>query len=165
MTDVIDPRSEDQLLQATCESIVTAAAKAIDAEPAGKASNLRLPEGPMVGRQITIDATEKDGPANICRLSVMDPALAPAGEVVRIEYEHDKQGKFGLQRVYSIQSVRQKAGELVLMENFLAESASQVREADFRPIHSEAYAQETVLKTLEDWTRYRAWQLQEARKK
>ena len=97
---------------------------------------------------------------NRCRLSFLNPDLAPDGEIVRIEYEHDKQGKYGVHRVYSVQSVRRQGRTLVLLENFLAENVQTVREEDFRPILSEAYAQETVLKSVRDWTGYRAWQLQ-----
>jgi hypothetical protein len=165
VADGVDLRTPDQLLQETCQTIVTAAAQAIDAEPASRTSSLRLPGGPVVGKQITIDATEKGGLLNMCRLAVLDPEVAPEGEVARIEYEHDKQTKFGAQRVYSIQSVRRKGGELVLLENFLAETPTTVREEDFRPIQSEKYAQETVLATLQEWTHFRAWQLQEMRKK
>lgn len=154
----------DKLLQATCSAIVSVTAAAIDNELASHTANLKLPGGPVVGKQITIDASEK-GMVNLCRLSALDSALAPEGEVVRVEYEHDEQGKYGLRRVYSIQSVRKRGAELVLLENFLAESPESVREADFRPISSEFYAQSTVLKTLQDWTRFRAWQRQEAKRK
>jgi hypothetical protein len=150
----------DRLLQATCEAIVTAAAQCVDAEPTAGVVGLQLPDQQIVGKQITIDATEK-GPHNICRVAVLNADLAPEGEVTRIEYEHDKQTNHGPQRVYSIQSVRRKAGVLVLMENFLAENAAEVREADFRPIESESYAQQTVFKTLQEWAHYRAWQLQQ----
>jgi hypothetical protein len=156
--------ADDKLLQETCETIVKSAAQAIDAEPAARAVSLRVPGGQMVGKQILIDASEKGNAHNICRLAIMNADISPEGEVARIEYEHDKQTKFGIQRVYSIQSVRRRSGELVLLENFLADSPSEVREQDFRPISSESYARATVLKTLEDWTRYRAWQLQEAGK-
>jgi hypothetical protein len=157
------PPEHDQLLQATCELIVTTAARCLDAEPETGLTGLALPEGKIVGKQITLDASE--GKAhNICRISVMDPIYAPGAEVARIEYEHDKETKHGLTRVYSIQTVRKRAGELILMENFLADSPTAVREADFRPIESESYAQETVLKTLQEWTHYRAYQLQEAHK-
>ncbi len=157
--------NSDQLLPETVQAIVTAAAQAIDAEPADRTVSLRVPGGLVVGKQITIDATEKDGLANICRLAVLNPDLAPENEVARIEYEHDKQGKFGTRRVYSIQSVRRRGGELVLLENFLATNAAAVREEDFRPIQSEKYAQETVLATITEWAHFRAWQLQEARKR
>jgi hypothetical protein len=50
------------------------------------------------------------------------------------------------------------------MENFLAESSQTVREEDYRPILSDSYAQETVLKSIQDWTKYRLWQIQEAKK-
>jgi hypothetical protein len=101
---------------------------------------------------------------NVCRLSLLDPDLAPAGEVVRIEYEHDKQTSHGISRVYSIQSIRGRAGELVLLENFLAAAPGEVRETDFRPIQSERYAQQTVLSTLKDWTRYDGQHLKGAAK-
>src|ERR1700757_982665 len=107
----MDPKnSQDQLLQATCEMIVTLAADAIDSEPPAGQLNLKLPGGPVVGRQISIDATEKGGLYNICRISVLDTGLAPEGEATRIEYEHDRQTKFGMERVYSVQSVRKRAG-------------------------------------------------------
>jgi hypothetical protein len=54
---------------------------------------------------------------------------------------------------------------LVLLENFLADDPQLVREEDFRPILSEAYAQQTVLKSVQDWARYRAWQRQEQQQK
>ena len=150
----------DKLLQATCEAIVTAAAQCVDAEPDTGAVALQLPNQTIVGKQITIDAGEKAA-HNICRIAVLNADLAPEGEVTRIEFEHDKQTSHGMQRVYSIQSIRRKRGVLVLMENFLAENAAGVREADFRPIESESYAQETVFKTLQEWAHYRAWQLQQ----
>lgn len=159
---------QDRLLQETCQAIVRVAAGAIDAELVGRTAMMRVANGPVVGKQIMIDATnatEKDGLLNTCSIAVLNPELAPEGEVVRIEYEHDKQTKFGVQRVYSIQSVRRRGGELVLLENFLAPNAAAVREADFRQIHSESYAQETVLKSLQEWAHFRAWQLQEMRKK
>lgn len=159
-----DGTQTDRLLQTTCQQIVTEIARAVDAEPPGSRKGLRIPGGPEVGRQITIDATEKGGPMSISRFSILDVNLAPAGELARIEYEHDKQGKFGIHRVYSVQSIRRRGGELVLLENFLAENSVTVREEDFRPIGSEAYAQKTVLKGVQDWARYRAWQLQEERK-
>jgi len=158
----------DQLLQATVQAIVTAVSAAVDAEPRPGVVSLSIPGGPAVGRQITIDAThapQTEGLHNICRLSVLDPDLAPAGEMARLEYEHDKQTKFGLQRVYSIQSVRRYGADLVLLENFLAENAASVREEDFRPIESEAYAQGTVLATVQEWVHYRAWQLQQVASK
>jgi hypothetical protein len=155
----------DQLLQATCEAIVTSAAQCADAEPEGTVMALRLPGGQIVGKQVVIDATEKGGPLNKCRMAVLNPELAPEGEVARIEYEHDKQTKHGMQRVYSIQSVRKRGGELVLLENFLAENAAAVREADFRRIESESYAQQTVLQTMREWAHFRAWQLQQGGKR
>jgi hypothetical protein len=154
----------DKLLQATCEAIVQAVATAIDAEPQQNLQQIRMPEGAEVGRQINIDATEKGGLANRCRLSILNSEFAPAGEVVRIEFEHDKQSKYGVHEVYSVQSVRRRANGLVLLENFLAETREGVREEDFRPIMSEAYARKTVLREVEDWARYRAWQRQEAKK-
>jgi hypothetical protein len=157
--------TQDQLLQATAKAIVAAVTAAVDLEPASRTLSLRVPGGPVVGKQITIDAVEKGGAMNLCRISLLNPDLAPAGEVACMEYEHDKQTKFGVQRVYSIQSVRRQHAQLVLMDNFLAETQKDVREQDFRAIESESYAQGTVLATLAEWTHYRAWQLQEARKK
>jgi O-phosphoseryl-tRNA(Cys) synthetase len=154
----------DKLLQTTCSEIVATVTKTVEAESSQQKTSLRLPNGPVVGNRIVIDATEKEEVVNICRLSLLNPDLAPEGEVVRIEYEHDKQTKFGMQRVYSIQSVRRKAGQLILLENFLAATARDVREEDFRPIQSDQYAQQTVLATLTEWARYRAWQIQEAHK-
>jgi hypothetical protein len=155
----------DGLLQATCEAIVTEIAQAVDAEPGATRKALRVPGGPEVGWQIKIDATEKGGHMSICRMSILDVNSAPEAEAARIEYEHDKEGKFGVHRVYSVQSIRRRGDELILMENFLADSPATVREEDFRPISSEAYAQKTVLKCVSDWARYRAWQLQEERVK
>jgi hypothetical protein len=155
----------DKILQATCENVLVMVAQAIDNEKGQGLVDLRLPGGPVVGKQLAIDATEKGGKLNKCRLTVLDVNQAPEGEAARIEYEHDKETKHGLTRVYSIQSVRRRAGKLELLENFLATSPEDVREADFRPIQSEAYAQQTVLGTLRDWALYRAWQLQEQRKK
>jgi hypothetical protein len=160
-----DIPEHDRLLQATCEAIVTTAAQCVDAETPGHVMALRLPGGQIVGKQVVIDATEKGGPMNTCRLAVLNWELAPEGEAARIEYEHDKQTKHGVQRVYSIQSVRRRGGELVLLENFLAETAAAVREADFRRIESESYAQQTVLQTLQEWTHFRAYQLQQGGKK
>jgi hypothetical protein len=150
----------DRLLQSTLEQIVATVNQAVAAEAPGAVIPMQVPGGPAVGRQVTIDATEKDGPMNRCRLSALDPGLAPAGEAVRVEYEHDKTTSSGQIRVYSIQSVRRQGGQYVLMENFLADDATTVREADFRSITSEAYAQQTVLKSLEEWVQYRAWQRQ-----
>lgn len=152
---------KDQLLQATCEQIVLMVAQAVDAEHGQGTMDLRVPGGPVVGRQITIDATEQGGLMNKCRLTILNTELAPEGEAARMEYEHDKETKYGLQRVYSIQSVRKVHGKLELMENFLASSPETVREADFRPIQSESYAQTTVLGTLKDWVNYRSWQLKQ----
>ncbi|HUD11932.1 MAG TPA: hypothetical protein VMS08_05965 [Candidatus Saccharimonadia bacterium] len=154
----------DKLLQATCEAIVATVRKTVEAEDHNRIVSLRLPDGPVVGSQIVIDATERKEFLNICRISLLNPDMAPEGEIARIEYEHDKQTKFGPQRVYSIQSVRRQAGQLVLMENFLAETPAGVREEDFRSIQSDQYAQETVYSTLAEWAHYRAWQLQEAKK-
>jgi hypothetical protein len=148
----------DLLLQDTCEAIVITAARCLDAEPDANVTGLALPEGVIAGKQITIDAAEPGGPHNICRISVLDAALAPHGEVTRIEYEHDKETPHGPTRVFSVQSVRRRASELILMENFLADSAANVREEDFRPIVSESYAQQTVLKTVREWTNFRAYQ-------
>jgi len=150
----------DHLLQATCEQIVLMVAQAVDAEGGQGVMDLRIPGGPVVGRQVSIDATERGGPVNKCRLTILNIDLAPEGEAARMEYEHDRQTRFGLQRVYSVQSVRRRNGKLELLENFLATVPEQVREADFRPIQSESYAQATVLGTLRDWVNYRAWQLQ-----
>ena len=118
----------------------------------------------MVGKQVTIDATENEGLLNLCRIGVLNPDMAPEGEIIRIEYLHDKETRFDTQRVYSIQSVRRKGAELVLFENFLADKPENVREADFRPIVSETYAQQSVLTTLKDWASWRGWQLQAAGK-
>jgi len=101
---------------------------------------------------------------SLCRFSILDVNSSPESEAVRTEYEHDKKGKFGVHRVYSVQSIRKRADELVLMENFLAEDPASVREQDFRPITPEAYAQKTVLKCMQGWVKYRAWQLQEEHK-
>jgi hypothetical protein len=149
---------QDLLLQETCEAIVMTAARCLDAEPNNQVTGLALPGGQVVGKQMTITTAEPGGPMNECRISVLDSAVSPRNEVARIEYEHDKQTSHGPTRVYSVQSVRRRAGELVLMENFLAESAEHMREEDFRPIVSESYAQQTVLKTLKEWTGYRNYQ-------
>jgi hypothetical protein len=165
MSDGVNEVPEhDRLLQETCEAIVMAVAAAIDSEPPARVSVMSLPGGGAVGKQITIDITEPDKPLNLCRLAMLDGDVAPEGEVARIEYEHEKPGKFGTVRIYSIQSVRKQAGRLVLLENFLASSPQEVREQDFRPIESESYAQTTVLKTLQDWARYRLWQIQQGKK-
>jgi hypothetical protein len=156
-----DSDQTDKLLQTTCEQIVTEIAKAVEAESAQSRKVLRVPGGPEVGWQIMIDATEKGGPMSICRLSILDVNKSPQAEAVRIEYEHDKKGKYGVHLVYSVQSIRKRGEELVLMENFLAENPASVRDQDFRLIKSEAYAQKTVLKCMQDWAKYRAWQLQE----
>lgn len=158
------PAEGDPILRSTCEQIVTLIAQAVDAEPAQNHKVLMIPGGFQVGRQIAIDATEPGGTLNLCRLSILNVHDAPAGEAARIEYEHDKAGKFETRRVYSVQSVRRRGEDLVLLENFLAISPETVREEDFRAISSEAYAQ-TVVKSVQDWTRYRAWQLQTLRHK
>jgi len=160
----LESMPNDELLQETAEAIVTTIAEAIDGEK-GNVQVVHLPNGPEVGRQITIDATEKGGLKNMCRLSFLNPDIAPDGEVVRMEFEHDKQGSYGVHEVYSVQSVRRINRKLVLMENFLAENVHAVREEDFRPILSEAYAKQTVLKSVQDWTRFRKWQRQTAGKK
>ena len=161
---MVEAALKDDITQETVGAIVTEVAGAFDAEGAQGTLPFKAPDGPEIGRQFMIDATEKDGLMNRCRFSILDPELAPGGEVARIEYEHDKQGKFGVRRVYSVQSVRKNLAGLVLMENFLADAASSVREADFRQIGSEAYARATVLKSVQDWVRYRAWQRQETGK-
>ncbi len=161
MSDVV---ATDQLLPTTCQTIVDEVERAVQAEIAQNVQSVLLPGGVAVGKQIVIDATEKTGRVNRCRFSLLNPDRAPAGEVVRIEFEHDKEGKFGVHRVYSVQSVRRVNGVLVLLENFLADDATLVREEDFRPILSESYAQRTVLKSVQDWAKYRAWQRQEAAK-
>jgi hypothetical protein len=154
------PNKYDQLLQDTCKLIVSTVAEAIDAEPATLVTRLGLESGLEYGRQIVISVPQEDGLLNVCRLTVLNSSLNPEAEVARIEYEHDKQTKFGLERSYSLQSVRKRGAELVLMENFLADAPEHVREADFRPILSDSYAQETVLKNLREWTGYRAYQIQ-----
>ena len=154
---------KDKLLQATCDRIVLMVAQAVDDEHGQGTQDLRIPNGPVVGRQITIDATEQGGLMNKCRLTILNTDLAPAGEAARLEYEHDKETTHGTQRIYSIQSVRKRNGQLELLENFLATSPETVREADFRPIQSESYAQSTVLGTLKDWVNYRTWQLQQGK--
>jgi hypothetical protein len=154
----------DKLLQATCQAIVETVAKALDAEPPGSVELIKAPNGAFAGKRVMYNATdaEKGGLLNLCRISIITPELSPVRELARIEYEHDKQGKFGLQKAYSVQSVRRNAvGELVLSENFLAADENHVRDEDFQPIHSEAYAQQTVLGTLKDWIKFRKWQLQQ----
>lgn len=146
-----------------CEQIVAAISKSMNAENPAAVQIMRIPGGPEVGRQFMIDAPKEDGLMNRARLSLMNPDLAPAGEVARIEYESDKQGRFGVKRVYSIQSVRRHGSDLELLENFLAESAATVREDDFRPIESAEYARDTVLKSVQSWVDYRAWQLRAGR--
>ncbi len=154
------PNKYDQLLQDTCKMIVTTVAEAIDKEPSAGITKLGTESGMEFGRQIVISVPQKDGLLNVCRLTVLNARLNAEGEIARIEYEHDKQTKFGVERAYSLQSVRSHDDELVLMENFLADAPEHVREADFRPILSDSYAQETVLQTLGEWTRYRAYQIQ-----
>jgi hypothetical protein len=151
-----------QQFQNTCGEIVRAIAIVIDSAPADSRKIMRIPNGPEVGQQITIDATEPGGLLNRCRLSILNVDLAPAGEAARIEFEHDKKSAFETRRVYSVQSVRRVNSELVLLENFIADSPKTVREADFREIASSTYARATVLKSLEDWIRFYTWQLQEA---
>lgn len=154
--------NQDKLLQATCEAIVTLVAETLDAEPAGSAEILRAQQGPILGKRLMINATGEDKMLNLCRISMLDEALSPTREVVRIEYAHDKEGKFGKQQVYSVQRVRRNAlNELELDENFLAADENHVRDADFQPIHSEEYAQKTVLGTLRDWVKFRKWQLEQ----
>ena len=154
-----------QQYQHTCGEIVRAIAIVVDRAMPDNRKIVRIPDGPEVGQQITIDATEPAGLLNRCRLSILNVDLAPAGEAARIEFEHDKKSAFETRRVYSVQSVRRMDGELVLLENFIADSPKTVREADFREIASPAYARTTVLKSLQDWIRFYEWQLQEARKK
>lgn len=154
---------EQRLMQSTCEEMVAMIRGAAAAEPPSNVTTLQVPNGPVVGKQFTIDATEPKGPMNRCRLSIMDPVVAPAAEAARLEYEHEKAVPSGVIHVYSIQSVRQQAGRYVLLENFLAERPEAVREQDFRPISSADYAQ-TVLKGLESWVKYRAYQLQQSKK-
>jgi hypothetical protein len=148
-----------QSLPDMCWAIVDAVATVIGAEPPTGVRPLRLPNGQEVGRQIMIDATQADGLMNRCRMMILNADLTPMAEAARIEYEHDKQGKFGVRRVYSVQSVRRERGIMTLVENFLAEDSRSVREEDFRPITSAEYARQTVLKSVQDWANYRAWQL------
>ncbi|HEX3082086.1 MAG TPA: hypothetical protein VHQ86_02430 [Candidatus Saccharimonadia bacterium] len=158
------PASDNILLGAVCQEIVTLIAEAVSAETKG-VRVLKLPGGPEVGKQLTIDAPGEDKLMNQCRLSILNPDLAPAGEAARIEFEHDKPSPSGVHRVYAVQSVRRGVqGGLVLMEDFLAETPQMVREEDFRPITSETYARGTVLKSVQDWTSYRAWQRQQPQK-
>lgn len=161
---MIGGMNQDKLLQATCEAIVTAVATALDAEPPGMAQLIKSTDGSMIGKRIMIDATDraKDGMLNLCRLTILEPDSSPVHEVARIEYAHDEEGKFGKHQVYSVQSVRRNAvGELVLLENFLADDENHVRDADFQLIHSEEYAQKTVLATIKDWLTYREWQIKQ----
>jgi hypothetical protein len=146
-----------------CWQIVDVISTAIGAEPPTTVQPLRLPNGQEVGRQIMIDATQADGLMNRCRMMILNADLTPTAEAARIEFEHDKQGTFGVRRVYSVQSVRRERGVMTLVENFLAESARSAREEDFRPITSAQYARDTVLKSVQDWVNYRAWQLRSGR--
>jgi hypothetical protein len=149
-----------QLLQATCEAIVNEAMQAVDGEPASLIKTMLGPEGKPIGRQMTIDATEGEkGLLNMCRIAVLNPDVAPAGEIVRIEFEHEKEAQFEYLLIYSVQSLRRKNGKYVLLENFLADGPESVRESDYHEVLSEAYAQKTVLSTLRDWARFRGWQL------
>lgn len=150
----------DQLLQDTCRQIVTMVAELIDSEHQNRVKRLVLDSGIEYGRQILIDAAEGSAMMNVCRLTILVTDLNPEAEVVRIEYEHDKKTNYGTERAYSVQSVRQHGRTLQLLENFLADAPEHVREADFRPILSETYAQESVLKSLRQWTQYRSWQIQ-----
>lgn len=152
--------NSDQQLQSFCEKIITKVAESIDKEPDEAKLTLRVPGGPEIGQQIRVDATDAQGLKNICVLSILNVNLSPASEVARIENERERQGKFSVQAVYSVQSIRRQAGRLVLLENFIAEGPATVREEDFRVISSEQYAK-SVLQSVEDWARYRAWQLQE----
>jgi hypothetical protein len=163
MTNGADSAADDRLMQSTCEEMVALLRGAFAAEPPGNVTTLQVPNGPVVGKQFTIDATETDGLMNRCRLSLMDPVTAPASEAARFEYEHEKESGNDIIEVYSIQSLRQQAGKYVFLENFLAEQPETVREQDFRPISSAAYAQ-TVLKGLEGWIKFRAYQLQQGGK-
>ncbi len=151
--------SPDELTQEVCAEILALIQQAIETENPRTVSVVRIPNGPEVGRQITINAAEENGPANQARLSLLNADLAPAGEAARVEYEHDKPGKFGMRRVYSVQSIRRVRGKLELLENFMAQDAQSVREEDFRAIESGAYGRETVLKSLASWVDYRAAQL------
>lgn len=147
-----------------CEEIITIIAGAIDAEPEKTRSIVRLPSGPEVGQQIEIDVTEPGGLLNRCRLSMLNYELAPAGEAARIEFQHEKKTEQGTRKVYSVQSVRRVDGKLVLLENFMAATAKEVREEDFREISSDTYARDTILKSLKEWVQFRAWQLQQSQK-
>jgi hypothetical protein len=155
----------DSLLQGTCQAIVDVVGEAVGGEPAGGVVPVNMHDGQIIGKQITIDASEKEGKLNLCRLSMLDSAVAPEAELVRMEYEDEREGKSGKHQVYSVQRVRQVGRELRLEENFLAESAMQVRDEDFRPITSDQYAQKTVLATVVEWAHFRAWQIQESGRK
>lgn len=151
----------DELLQDTCKMIVDTVAEAINTEPPGRAQVIKSETGQVLGKQLVIDAAERaeeKGMMNLCRLTELDPNASEVFEVARIEYEHEKKGKYGLQKIYSLASVRWVAGEMELKENFLADGPESVREADFEKISSESYAQQTVLGNLRDWTKYRLWQ-------
>lgn len=151
----------DQITQATITELITQIAQIIDGE-GGQSEVVRNATGQEIGRQVVIDAGEK-GLANMCRLTILNPDLAPAGEAVRIEFEHDKQGTYETRRIYSVQTVRRVNNQLELKENFLADSIEDVREQDFRPIRSEEYARSVVLKSIQDWAKFRAWQRQGGR--
>lgn len=142
-----------------CQEFITVIARAIDAEAPERRLPVRLPNGQQIGQQVVIDLAEPGGPMNRCTLSIFDVERAPLGEAARIEYEHDKKIEAETRRVYSVQSVRQAKGGWALCENFMADGMNTVREEDFQPIASSKYATETVLKTLKEWTGYRAWQL------
>jgi hypothetical protein len=146
-------------IESICEAIVKAIAELLNMEPPSHLVAVRLANGVVAGRQVSIDATEKGGLLNRCRLSGFDPIVAPAGEVARIEYEDEKSVAGETIRVYSIQSVRMRGGKYVLLENFLAQGPAAVREQDFRSVTSDVYAQQTVLGTVQDWVRYREYQL------
>ncbi|GAC1371551.1 MAG: hypothetical protein NVSMB39_5400 [Candidatus Saccharimonadales bacterium] len=148
-----------------CQEIITIIAGAVDAESAQDRQVISTPGGTEVGQQIVLDAAEATGLMNLCRLSILNVDIAPAGEAARIEFEHEKQTPEGKKRVYSVQSVRRVDGKLVLLENFMAHSAKNVREADFSEISSETYARDTIMKSLQEWVKFRAWQLQESGKK
>lgn len=152
-----------QTQTATCRQIIELVESAVRLDRA-RVTRVHIPSGMEVGQQLTIDATEQGGLLNQCRLSLLDVKVAPDNEVVRIEYEHDKAGKPQPHRVYSVQSVRRRGDAFVLLENFIADNPATVREADFRSIPAEAYAHDTVLKTLSDWVEFYRWQLQNARR-
>ncbi len=76
-----------------CQEIITTIAAAIEAEPAENRATIKLPSGTEVGQQIVIDASEKGGLLSLCRLSILNVDLAPAGEAARIEFEHENHGR------------------------------------------------------------------------